>query len=263
LIYDENINFLLIKLYGSGINHLTIDTSNQCYLNFFVNLHSLIIRNRNLNNIKQIRPEIFPNLVYLSFILKSDFKPPIELINEIFSNKFLSLRYVNLGWIDKYCSKKWSICPSLHFVSIHCNQLLIIEDILISCPNLNHLQIHILHNSNIGMICSSLFCHSLERFTLSSEEFELTSDLIDNLFSLMSNVKYLYLQTKCRIPFIYLIENLIKRLNNLIRFDCFIKELLTKNEPIGNLDNIHQLCSCFKRIQLIQENENFRIFGTD
>jgi hypothetical protein len=140
---------------------------------------------------------------------------------------------------------------------------MIIKDILVSCPNLNHLQVHILYNSNISMNYSSLFIHSLEKLTLWSEGFELTIDLIDNLFILMPNIRYLYLQTKFRIEFIYLIENIIKRLNHLNRFDCFIKELLIKNQRISNLNDIHQINSCFKQIELIKENENYRIFATE
>ncbi|CAF4441473.1 unnamed protein product, partial [Adineta steineri] len=86
-IFDENPNFYLIKSYGFKIAHLIVDTSNECNLKEFSNLNSLILYNRDLNHIKQIRPQILPNLVNLSFLLESDFQPPIQLINEIFSNK--------------------------------------------------------------------------------------------------------------------------------------------------------------------------------
>jgi hypothetical protein len=261
LIFDEKIDPLLIKLYGFEIMHLTIDTPNQCNLNEFVNLHSLILRNRNANHIKQIQPEILPNLVYLSFRLEFDFKPPVELVDNIFSNRFPHLRCVNLGHIENGSCKTWSISPSLQMVSVMCDQSIIVQDILASCPNLNHLQLHILHDRNNIIGCSSSFTHSLQRFTLWSDQYELTFDLIDNLLSYMPNLRHLYLQTQCRISFIHLITNLCNWLHYLTRFDCFVKELLKKDDRIGNLNDIHQISSCFNRIQCI-EDDDFRIFAT-
>jgi hypothetical protein len=263
LIYDENVNPLIMKYYRYSIEHLTIDSSKPCDLTLFVNLRSLIIRHRNLNVIKEILPERNCNLIYLSFLLKSDFQATNELVDKIFSNKFLSLRYVNLGWIEKCLFKTWSICPSLERVSIRCDKFLILEQILKSCPNLRSLEVHILNYFKICNISSPFISSSLQRFTLWSEEFELKCDIIESIVSLMPNIKYLYLQTKCRTSFIRLIENLIQRLNNLNNFDCFIKELLNKNERIGNVNDIHQVNLCFKRIQCIKETEYFRIFSTD
>ncbi|CAF1329795.1 unnamed protein product [Adineta steineri] len=263
-IFDENPNFYLIKSYGFKIAHLIIDTSNECNLKEFSNLNSLILYNRDLNHIKQICPQILPNLVNLSFLLESDFQPPIQLINEIFSNKFPSLRYVNLGWIDRPYSNSWLISPSIKYVSIRCKNSMIISDILLSCPNLNHFQLNILCNSDRNNInLSSTFIHSLKRFTLWSDEIELSYDLIDNLLSYIPNIQRLYLQTKCQISFIDLAQNLIHRLHYLSHFSCFITELIMKNHRIDSLNNIHKISSCFNRIQCIEENENFRIFATD
>ena len=263
LIFDENTDPLLIKLYGFEIMQLTIGTSKDCNLNEFVNLRSLILCNRNLKHIKQIQPEILPNLVYLSFKLKSDFKPPNGLVDDIFSNRFPKLRYVNLGCIENRPSKTWSVSPFLQILLIRCDQSMIIRDILTSCPNLKHFQLHILCISNNIINSTSSFIHSLERFTLWSDKFELTLDLIDNLLSYMPNLKHLYLQTKFRVPFIQLITNLCNRLHYLIRFDCFIKELLIKNERIGTLNDVHQISSCFNRVKCIKENDDFRIFATE
>jgi len=79
----------------------------------------------------------------------------------------------------------------------------------------------------------------------------------------MPNIRYLYLQTNIRIEFIYFIENIIKRLKYLNCFNCFIKELLKKNDRISNLNDIHQINSCFKSIQLIKDNEHYTIFATE
>lgn len=263
-IYNENINLLIIKYYKNKINHLIIDYSNDFYLNLFQNLNCLTIKNRNINNIKQIHFNKFHNLIYLSFKLKSDFKIPDELLNDIFSNKYKYLRYINLPFIEK-SSKIWSKSPSIRYLSFHCNQLTTIEDILKSSPNLNSLQIHILYNSNISINSSSskqIYC-SIEKLILWSEEVELTFYSIDYLFNLMPNIKYLYLQTKFQISFIYFIEFIFKNLPNLISFHCFIKEFLMEKERISNLNDIHKISSLFKSIQLIKQNENYRIFSTD
>jgi hypothetical protein len=260
LIYNDNLNFSLIKSYQIQIKHLIIDTSNECDLKLFPNLNSLIILNRNLNHLKQIQSKIIPHLKYLSFKFKFHFKYPNQLIDQIFSNEFPNLIYLNIGWIKR---SNWSICLNLKIISIHCNQLMIIEDILITCPNLISLQIHLLYQSDISINNFSLNCHQLEKFILTSEEFELTLDLINYLFYLMSNIRYLYLQTKLTISFYYFIQFIFKKLNYLNQFHCFIKEYLIPNQRIENLNEIHQISSCFKRIQCIKETELFRIFSTD
>jgi hypothetical protein len=262
-IFNEEMNPLLIKFYGHKINQLIIDTSDQCDLTQFSNLHSLILRNRNANNLIQIRPEIVPNLVHLSFLLKCNFKPPVELVNNIFSNRFPYIRHVNLGLIDKSYSKSWSTCPSLRIVSIRCDQSMIIRDILQSCPNLYHLQYHILHNYDTPIVNCSLFNHPLQRFTLWSDELEIPIDLIDSILSYMINLERLYIQTKLLNPLIELLNNIINRLNNLSRFDCFIKELINKSDRIDNLNNIYKISSCFNRIQCIKQNDDFTIFATE
>jgi hypothetical protein len=263
LIVDENIDPLLIKLFRFKITHLTIDTFNKFDLEQFCNLHSLIIVNRNLNNIIPIRPEIFPNLVNLSFLLESDFEVPLDLIPNVFSNRFSNLGSVNLGRIDKPLLNSWSISPSLKFVSIRCNNSKIVIDILSSCPNLVDLELHILYNPIKIRYSSPLFIHPLKRFTLWSDQLELSLDLIDDLLISIPNIKRLYLQTKCRVLFTKLVETVINRLHNLSRFDCFIKELIDKNERIDNLTNILQVNSCFNRIKCIEENDHWRIFSTD
>ena len=263
LILNEKVDPLLIKLYGYNISHLIIDGSIKCDLTQFNNLESLIFSNRNAINQIEILPELVPKLVTLSFLLKSDFKAPVKLINQIFSNNFLSLRNVNLGYIDKYLTKSWLKCPNLKKVSIRCDQSMIIRDILKSCPNLYHLEIHLLYNYDNPINCSSLTNHPLKRFTLWSEELELSIDLIDILISYMINIEYLYLQTKIVKPFIELINNLINRLKNLKHFHCFIKELIKRDDTNDYLNNIRKISSCFNKIKSITQNQHFIIFATE
>ncbi|CAF5206897.1 unnamed protein product, partial [Rotaria magnacalcarata] len=217
----------------------------------------------NLNHITQIRPKTLPNLVNLLFLLKSDFKVPVELIDDIFSNRFPYIRYVNLGHIDKPFIKSWSITYSLEILFIRCDQLMIIENILEASPNLKHFQIHILNNFNNIHICSSSFKHQLKRFTLWSGDIELKLNQIDALLTYIPYVTHLYVQTTCQIPFIEIAKNIIYRLHFLSQFDCFIKEILTKNERISDLDDIHKISSLFHRIECVVENDKFRIFATE
>ncbi|CAF3396505.1 unnamed protein product [Rotaria socialis] len=263
LIFDEKPDRLLMESYKFQLVHLIIDTSNECDLAQFFNLHSLIIYNRNLNHIKQIRPKTLPNLVNLLFLLKPDFKVPVELIDDIFSNRFPYIRYVNLGHIDKPFIKSWSITYSLEILFIRCDQLMIIENILEASPNLKYFQIHILNNFNNIHICSSSFKHQLKRFTLWSDDIELKLNQIDALLTYIPYVTHLYVQTTCQIPFIELAKNIIYRLHLLSQFDCFIKEILTKNERIYDLDDIHKISSLFHTIECVVENDKFRTFATE
>ncbi len=69
---------------------------------------------------------------------------------------------------------------------------MIIEDILMICPNLISLQIHLLYSIKNCSFSS----HKLENFILSSEKFKFQLDLIDYLFNLMRNIRYLYIPNK-------------------------------------------------------------------
>ncbi|UJR34338.1 hypothetical protein I4U23_021741 [Adineta vaga] len=216
LIINEKLNFLLIELYKFQTKHLILNTLYEFDLKQFSNIHSLIIRNRNY--IEQIHSSNFPYLINLTLILKSNYKPPIKLINEIFSNQFLSLRYLILGRIEKSSLNSWSICSSLQYLSIRSHNLMILPDILSICPNLIHIQLHILNNSHYFPLSLSTSSHLLQRFTLWSNLQPLSIDIIDSLLSYIPNIQRLYLQTICPMPFVVLAEHLIKRLNYLLYF---------------------------------------------
>jgi hypothetical protein len=263
LIFDENNDPSLISLYEGQINTLTIDTSNECNLSQFTNLRRLILRDRNPNHIAQIEGDILSKIVYLSFILKSDFEVPVQLVNDIFSNRFSSLRHVDLGRIDEFICKSWSTSVSLKFVSVRCNKTMVIKNILLSCPKLSHLQFHQLYNINLSVIRSTSLNHPLQRFTIWSDYVKLPFDLIDGLLTYIPNVRHLYIQTELRTPFLELAHLLIDRLEYLSRVDCFVKELLEVNARIGDINTIYKIHRCFNRIECIKEKDDFRIFATD
>ncbi|CAF3573750.1 unnamed protein product [Rotaria sp. Silwood1] len=110
-----------------------------------------------------------------------------------------------------------------------------IPSILAACPNLHHLQVRLLYNNDNIITLSSPVNHSLRRLTLWSNYTELTFNDIDNILTYTPNLEHLYLQTVYHMPFIHLANGLINRLHHLSRFDCYIREILPRDNPIGNL----------------------------
>jgi hypothetical protein len=262
LTFDENNDPLMMELYASQVVGLTIETSNICDFRQFPNLHSLLLYNRNPQHIIQITPEIIPNLTQISFLLESDFQVPPQLIRSIFSGQFPFLRYADLGRVSKWFIISYSTSPSLQFVSIRCNDIRTVRYILVSCLNLQHLQLHFKCNDHIDSLSDLPLNHPLQRFTLWSDFLTLTFDTVDALLSYTLNVQHLYLQTICPIPFIQLADGLVNRLHHLSRFDCFVKEMLNNGLTVGDLTTVHQLHPCFTRIRCIKEDDRVRIFAS-
>jgi hypothetical protein len=264
LTFDEKTDQLSMKSYAPYIVQLIIDTSINCDFSQFPNLRTLILCDGNSKHLKQIQPTMLPNLTHLSFLLGSEFTPSSKLVRDAFSNKFPFLRHVNLGLIDDVVTiSSWSTSPSLRFVSIRSSNSLIVSAVLGSCPNLDHLQLHIFNNSHINIPSFSSYNHPLRRFTLWSHSIELTFNNIDILLTYIPNVQHFYLQTVCDMPFVDLVYGLIDRLNRLSRFDCHVKEMMNSSDRVGNLTIVHQFHPCFNRIKCTKEDDNFRIFATE
>ena len=158
------------------ITRLIIDTSSTCDLTQFPNLRSLILCDRNSDHLNQIRSSIVPNLTHLSFLLGSNFTPSSRLVRDVFCNAFPSLYHANLGRImDLDDFPSWASSPSLRFVSIRCDNPLIVSLILNSCPNLDHLQVHIFRKVSTDAFSSPPPNHPLRRFTLWGDSIELTT----------------------------------------------------------------------------------------
>ena len=260
---DEKTDQSLMKLYVAYISRLTIDTSNNCDLSQFTNLHMLTLCNSDSNHLAQIQPNIISKLTHLSFLLGSKFTPSQQLVNDVFSNKFPSLRHINFGRINEFSIDSWSISPSLQFVSIRSNKPMIVSAILTVCPNLYHLRLHVLDNDLTDVDSSGPYNHPLQRFTLWSDSVKLTINDIDTLLTYTANVQHLYLQTIVRMPFIDLAHGLLNRLNRLSRFDCYVKEMIHNDAKSDSLPIICKLHSCFNRIRCIAKEKNYRIFYTD
>ncbi|CAF1444664.1 unnamed protein product, partial [Rotaria sordida] len=192
----------------------------------------------------------------------SKFTVPHQLVCDVFSNKFLFLRYVNLCCIDEFTRHSWTISSSLQFVSILSCQPTCIPAILASDPHLHHLQVHVLHNNDDLVTSSSSLNHPLRRLILWSDSTALNFNDIDNILIYTPNIEYLYLQTIYSMSFIDLAHGLINRLHYLSQFDCYIKEMLYRDDRCGNLTTLHQIHPCFNRIQFIEENNEFRTIAT-
>ncbi|CAF1545079.1 unnamed protein product, partial [Rotaria sordida] len=98
---------------------------------------------------------------------------PEELTWDVFSNEFPFLRRVNLGHIKESICNSWTISPLLRFVSILSCKPMFIPIILAACPNLDHLQVHVIYD-NKTITSSSPVNHPLRRLTLWSDSTELT-----------------------------------------------------------------------------------------
>ena len=231
LTFEEKTDQLLMKSYAHFITRLIIDTPKQCDLTQFPDLQTLVLCDSNSENLKQIQPDIIPKLSHLSFLLGSNFTPSSELINNVFSNEFPSLRYVSLSRVKNISMLRWSTSLSLRFVSIRSNQPLIISRILASCPYLDHLQLHVCDKIRPNSAASSPpDNHPLRWFTLWSDSIELTSTEIADLISNTPNIRRLYLQTVYSEPFISLANDLINRLNYLSHFDCHVKQMTSESK---------------------------------
>ncbi|CAF3806983.1 unnamed protein product [Rotaria sp. Silwood1] len=259
----NKVDPLLMNLYAPFVTRLIIPTNIYCDFKQFPNLHELVLCIENSKQFSQIQPDVIPNLTHLSFMLGSKFTLPMELIWNVFSNGFSSLRQVNLSHIDVSLCRSWPTSPSLQFVSILSCKPMDIPVILASCPCLQHLQVHISLNDNDDIIISSLLLnHPLRRLTLWSDYTELTSDVIDSILTYTPNIECFYLQTIYSMSLIDLAHGLANRLNYLSQFDCYITEMLARNCRINNLTDLHQIHPCFYRIQVIEENDDFRILAT-
>lgn len=260
---DEKTDISSLKYCASHVNCLIIRTSNDCDFNFFPNLQKLILCNKNPRHLTQIIPDKLVHLTHLSLLLGPKFTAPQQMINDIFSNKFPSIRHVNLGCIDYTNCHLWTKSPSIQFLSIFSCKSMSLLAILASCPNLYHLQVNIFYSSiNVFTSCTP-YNHPLRKLTVWSNYTELTLNDIDNFLSYTPSIEYFYLQTIYRLPFIRLVKRLIHRLPHLSRFDCYIREMLNNDNRIGILADVHQIHRCLNRIRCIEENDKCRIFFTD
>ncbi|CAF0933590.1 unnamed protein product [Rotaria sordida] len=97
-IIDEEENKELITTLAPHIGLLQVNTWDEIDLREFCNLYSLILARPSSIQLKQIRADTMPNLIYLLLYSNVIFFSPKQLIYDVFSNRFSHLRSARLGY---------------------------------------------------------------------------------------------------------------------------------------------------------------------
>jgi len=260
LILTKNETYENI-LFSQQIIRIVIVTLDNINLNPFINLRSLIVNWGNENHLEQIRSNILPNLVYLSLSISFDFLSTKQMASEVFSNRFSSLRYADLGKIDMSSSSSWSQSPSLRSLIIVSPNINIIPLILQSCPQLTHFQIRITDKYDLDISSLPIISnHPLKQFIFIQSQTSTFVFNIAKILYLIPNIKQIDLRL-CTRSFIDLIQLISKYFIYLNRFDCHIIEYPNKDEiiDINLLRNIH---SCYSCIQCTLREDCFCLYTT-
>jgi len=258
LIIEKN-DPSLIAIFASRIVRLEINTWHEIDLSHFSNLQSLILRRTTRNQVTQIRPDVMPNLVYLSLSLAFDFWSSTQLAQDVFSNGFRSLQYAELGRVDVPYTRPWSLSPLLRSVSVCSSDPIIVPLILASCPCLHSLEVQIFGDNHRIDLPSLRLSHPLKRFTFADSYGLLSLNDINLLLAYTPNVECIHL-TLFDLSFTRLAQTLIQRLHRLHRVDCYINESLDPIEHNGDIDIIRSMHRCFHRIQCFEKKHGIRHF---
>jgi hypothetical protein len=260
LVLTKNETYKNILL-PQQIIRIVIVTLDNINLNPFINLRTLILNWANEYHLKQIQSNILPNLIYLSISISFDYQSTKQLASEVFSNRFTSLRYADLGKIDMPNFSSWSQSPSLRSVVITSPNINIIPLILHSCLQLTHFQIriideHILDISSLPIIIN----HPLKQFIfIQSQTSTFVFDII-NILYLIPNIKRLDLRL-CTRSFIDLIKFISNFFIYLNRFDCHIIEYPNKDENI-DINIIRNIHPCYSYMQCTLREDCFCLYTT-
>jgi hypothetical protein len=248
--------------FAQQIIRLVIVTLDQIDFIRFSNLRTLIINWGNEYHLKEIRSEILPNLIYLSLPISFDYQLKHQLTSEIFSNRFTSLRYVDLGKISMpIVISNWSQSPSIRSIRIISLNINIIPLILHSCSQLIHFEVRICGENNFDLLSLPIiFNHPLKQFSFIQPQISKFVFNLNNIFYLIPNLKRINLQL-CTRSFSDLIEFLSNNFINLNHFDCHIIEYPNKdvNIDINHLRTIHR---CYSSIQCTYREDCFCLYTT-
>ncbi|CAF4131072.1 unnamed protein product [Rotaria sp. Silwood2] len=248
IIFEHN-DPLMISLFARQIIRLVVVTWNDINLKRFQNLRSLTLYQATGAQMRQIRYEFIPNLEYLSISSKFNSSSLIQLVNDIFSNKFPSLHHICFRrFIESYdCS--WSFSSNLKSVCIIYCEPIIISLILASYPHLLYLQIELSsNNQRMDFSPVSFDNHPLKRLLFFDSYTACISDHMDTILTYMPNIEWLCLEFSCKIPLVDLMSTIANRLTYLRQFYCQITV-----SSIIDLDRIRQIHPYFNRIQWEQD----------
>jgi hypothetical protein len=252
---------ILIALFANQIHRLVVNTWQDINLYQFPYLHSLVLHQITGNQLRQIRSEFMPSLVYLSTSSIPEFSLMPQLAQRIFSNQMPSIQHVDLGHVHVPYLRTWSQSPSLSSISVHSTDPTIIPFILNSSPNLIYLHVHFLMDTiPIFRNPPAIANHRLKQFILSDPYHQLSFNHIYTLLSFIPNLRTIRLHFLCKIPFIRLAKSLLNRLPYLQRFDCNIDD--ASHDKSTNLETIRQLHPCFDRLHCATNDFHFRTFIT-
>jgi hypothetical protein len=252
----------LILLFSNQIHRLIVNTWQDIDLRQFPYLHSLILHQITGNQLRQIRHEFMPFLVYLSTSSIPEFSLMPQLAQRIFSNEMPSIRHVDLGQVHVPYLRSWSQSPSLYSVSVHCANPTLIVFILASSPNLSYLHVHFLLDTiSIFQNSPSIMNHPLQQFILSDPYHKLSFNHIYTLLTFIPNVNKIQLNFLCKVPFIHFAQSLVNRLRYLNQFKCNIDD--ASDDKLTDIEIIRQIHPCFYRIQCSMNDIHFRTFSTE
>lgn len=237
------------------------------FLRFF-QIRSLTIDVPTPNNIRMIKPEIFPRLEYLHIGYTHVKTELNELHKYIFSNGFPFLRKCSFDNINEYQS--WTGSPSIRSLAIWSNDpRLVLERILKAAMYLSSFHLFLQWPSNYSIFDDRIIHqHSCLKYFKLHLCGVWTLQKLDVVLSYTPTIKYLDLYSKYydeyMVKFQWNFQELayifLSRLPNLSYFDC---EFILQNRDTIDLEKICPLHSCFNRIQyeIYEENNSLiRIF---
>ncbi|CAF2475604.1 unnamed protein product [Rotaria sp. Silwood2] len=261
LIIDEEENNELITKLAPHIGLLQVNTWDDIDLQGFYNLYSLKLARPSSMQLKQIRADTIPNLIYLSLYSNVNFFPPKQLINDVFSNRFSYIRWARLGYVDAFDPFHFFQSLSLHYLHIGCYHTTMIPFVLASCPNLKRLHVDFFrHDEKIMDSPTMIYTHPLQQLILRDYCGLVSIEDIKTLITCIPNTSKIELKFHCNVSFISLVQYLSNSLSHLCRFDCYITE--SPIDSATSLTTIQQVHPCFSRITCPIQKSTFRVFDT-
>jgi hypothetical protein len=262
LIVDGEENNEIITSLAHHIARLKVNTWDEIDLNGFCNLYSLILTRPSPIQLKQIRADTMPKLIYLSLFSNVFFSSPQQLICDAFSNRFSYLLWARLGHIDSaFDPLQWSQSISLRYLHIGCCHTTMIPFVLLSCPRLERLHVDILRRGEKLILSPPIIDnHPLRQFILRDYCRSVLYNDINTLLTYIPNTRKIELKFNCNTPFISLARRLSDCLSHLRKFDCDITEFPI--DSTTNLTAIQQIHPCFCHIACRTQGIDFRILVT-
>lgn len=260
LIIDEQENKELLAAIAPHIGLLQVNTWDDIDLQGFCNLYSLILTRPSPMQLRQIRADTMSNLSYLSLYTNVNFTLPKELILDVFSSRFLSLRWARLGHIDSNVFNGFQ-STSLCYLHISCYDASTIQFVLMSCPSLKKLHVDFLQQGDTNKHEPVMIkTHPLQHLILRDYCCLLSHNDIRKLVTSIPTVTKIELKFECNTSFLSLIQYLGNYLRDLRQFQCCVTEFPI--DSTTSLETMQYFHSCFSSIKCRTHESKFRVFQT-